>query len=41
MHARGLWQLFALPGVLWLLLFFVVPFYAIIAVAFVTVDPVF
>ena len=41
MHTRGLWQLFALPGVLWLLLFFVVPFYAIIAVAFGTVDPVF
>ena len=41
MHTRGLWQLFALPGVLWLLLFFVVPFYAIMAVAFGAVNPVF
>jgi len=41
MYPRGLWQLFALPGIVWLLLLFAVPFYAIIAIAFGTVDPVF
>jgi ABC-type spermidine/putrescine transport system permease subunit I len=41
MYPRGLWPLFALPGIVWLLLLFVVPFYAVMAVAFGTVDPVF
>ena len=41
MYPRGLWPLFALPGIVWLLLLFLVPFYAVIAVAFGTVDPVF
>ncbi|HEX6256128.1 MAG TPA: ABC transporter permease [Euzebyales bacterium] len=36
-----LWPLFALPGVVWLLLLFVVPFYAILAVAMGTIDPLF
>jgi ABC-type spermidine/putrescine transport system permease subunit I len=38
---RRLWPFLAAPGVLWLLLFFVVPFYAIMAVAFGTNDPLF
>jgi spermidine/putrescine transport system permease protein len=33
--------LFALPGVVWLLLLFVVPFYGVLAVAFGRVDPIF
>src|SRR5436309_3272962 len=41
MYPRGLWPAFALPGVVWLTLLFLVPFYAVIAVAFGTVDPVF
>lgn len=41
MYPRGLWPLFALPGIVWLLLLFLVPFYAVIAVAFGTVDPIF
>lgn len=41
MEQRGLWSLFALPGIVWLLFLFVVPFYAVIAVAFGTVDPIF
>jgi ABC-type spermidine/putrescine transport system permease subunit I len=36
---RG-WALFALPGVGWLLAFFVVPVYAVMAVAFGKVDPI-
>ena len=38
---RGFWRLFALPGVLWLVAFFVVPFYAIAAVAMGRLDPLF
>jgi len=40
-YPRGLWQAFALPGVVWLLLLFLVPFYAVIGVAFGGVDPIF
>ena len=40
MYRRWLWPGFALPGVVWLLLLFVVPFYAVVAVAFGTVDPI-
>lgn len=32
-RVRGLWQTFATPGVVWLLVFFVVPVYAIVATA--------
>jgi len=35
------WAGLALPGVLWLCLFFVLPFYAILCVALGTVDPIF
>jgi len=36
-----LWTVLALPGTWWLLAFFVVPFYAIAAIAFGTTDPLF
>jgi putrescine transport system permease protein len=32
---------FALPGAVWLVLLFLIPFYAVLAVAFGTVDPIF
>jgi uncharacterized membrane protein AbrB (regulator of aidB expression) len=35
-YRRWLWPGFALPGVLWLLVLFVVPFYAVVAIAFGT-----
>ena len=38
---QALWPGLALPGVAWLLLFFLVPFYVILCVAFGTVDPIF
>jgi ABC-type spermidine/putrescine transport system permease subunit I len=38
---RWLWASFGVPGLVWLGLFFLVPFYAILAVAFGTVDPIF
>ncbi len=40
-YPRGLWPAFALPGVVWLVLLFLVPFYAVIGVAFGGVDPIF
>ena len=40
MYPRWLWPGFAFPGVLWLIILFVVPFYAVIGVAFGTVDPI-
>jgi len=41
MYPRWLWPVFALPGVVWLILLFLVPFYAVVGVAFGTVDPIF
>ncbi len=41
MYPRWLWQLCALPGVVWLVLLFVVPFYAVVGVAFGDLDPIF
>jgi ABC-type spermidine/putrescine transport system permease subunit I len=38
---RRLWPAFATPGTVWLILLFAVPFYAIMAVAFGGVDPIF
>jgi putrescine transport system permease protein len=35
------WQLFAAPGLLWLVVLFLVPFYAIFAVAMGGLDPIF
>jgi ABC-type spermidine/putrescine transport system permease subunit I len=40
-YPRGFWAAFATPATLWLLVPFVLPFYAILSVAFGTVDPVF
>jgi spermidine/putrescine transport system permease protein len=40
MYPRWLWPSFALPGVLWLIILFVIPFYAVIGVAFGTIDPI-
>jgi ABC-type spermidine/putrescine transport system permease subunit I len=37
-YPRWFWQSFAVPGTLWLLVLFVLPFYVIISVAFGTVD---
>lgn len=35
------WKAFALPGVVWLILFFIVPLYGVVAVAMGRLDPVF
>jgi spermidine/putrescine transport system permease protein len=40
-YPKWLWPLFAVPGVVWLILLFLVPFYAVIGVAFGGVDPIF
>jgi spermidine/putrescine transport system permease protein len=40
-YPRLFWQRFAAPATIWLMLFFVTPFYVIISVAFGTVDPIF
>ena len=40
MYRRWLWPSFAFPGVLWLVLLFVVPFYAVLSVSLGTVDPI-
>jgi len=41
MYPKWLWPGIAIPGILWLILLFLVPFYAIIGVAFGGVDPIF
>jgi putrescine transport system permease protein len=40
MYPHWLWRGFALPGVVWLILLFIIPFYAVTAVAFGSVDPI-
>ena len=40
-YPRWYWPSFALPGSLWLALFFLLPFYVVLSVAFGTVDPLF
>jgi len=40
MYPRWLWPAFALPGVVWLFVLFLLPFYAVIGVAFGSVDPI-
>jgi spermidine/putrescine transport system permease protein len=40
-YPRWFWPASSLPGIAWLLVFFVVPFYAILAVAMGSVDPIF
>jgi len=41
MYPKWLWPAFALPGVIWLILLFLTPFYAVVGVAFGGVDPIF
>ena len=38
---RWYWPSFSAPGSLWLLVFFVLPFYVLLSVAFGTIDPIF
>jgi spermidine/putrescine transport system permease protein len=40
-YPAALWQTLSVPGLLWLLLLFVVPFYAVLAIAFGGQDPIF
>ena len=40
MYPRWLWPFLALPGVVWLLILFLLPLYAVLALAFGTVDPI-
>jgi spermidine/putrescine transport system permease protein len=40
-YPRWFWPSFAIPGLIWLLVFFVVPLYTVVSVAFGTVDPIF
>jgi spermidine/putrescine transport system permease protein len=40
-YPKGFWAAFTTPATIWLLLLFVIPFYAILSVAFGTVDPIF
>ncbi|HEY6567870.1 MAG TPA: ABC transporter permease [Actinomycetota bacterium] len=40
-YPRHYWKSFTVPGVVWLVLLFLLPFYTVLAVAFGTVDPVF
>lgn len=40
LYPAGFWQVLATPGVLWLVLLFLVPFYAVLAVAMGRADPV-
>jgi spermidine/putrescine transport system permease protein len=41
MYPRWLWRLAALPGTVWLILLFLVPLYAVVAIAFGDVSPIF
>ena len=40
-YPRWYWPAFTAPGLIWLIVFFVLPFYVVISVAFGTVDPFF
>src|SRR5919107_4047818 len=40
-EGRWLWPSFALPGVVWLIVLFVTPLYALLAMAMGTTDPIF
>lgn len=40
-QARWTWPVFAAPGLIWLVLLFLVPFYAVLAVAMGGIDPIF
>jgi spermidine/putrescine transport system permease protein len=40
-YPRWYWPVFTLPGLIWLIVFFILPFYVVISVAFGTVEPLF
>ena len=40
-YPRWFWPTFAAPGIAWLALLFLVPFYVILSIAFGTIDPIF
>ncbi len=40
-QSRWIWPAFALPGVVWLVLLFLVPFYGVLSVAMGSLDPIF
>jgi ABC-type spermidine/putrescine transport system permease subunit I len=40
-YPRWFWPSFATPGIVWLGVFFVLPFYVVLSIAFGTVDPIF
>jgi spermidine/putrescine transport system permease protein len=40
MYPRWLWPGFSIPGVVWLILLFLLPFYAVVGVAFGGIDPI-
>ena len=40
-RSLGLWAGFAIPGTVWLIALFVIPFYAVACIAFGTIDPIF
>jgi spermidine/putrescine transport system permease protein len=40
-YPRWFWPAFAAPGVLWLAVLFVLPFYVVLAIAFGAIDPLF
>ena len=40
-YPRWFWPLFAAPGVAWLTVLFLVPFFVLLAIAFGTIDPIF
>jgi spermidine/putrescine transport system permease protein len=40
-YPRWFWPSFTAPGVLWLILLFLIPFYVVLCIAFGTFDPVF
>ena len=40
-YPRWYWPSFAVPGTIWMLVLFLLPFYVVVSIAFGTVDPVF
>ena len=40
-YPRWFWPSFAIPGIVWLAVFFLLPMYTVVSVAFGTVDPIF
>ncbi len=40
-YPRWYWPAFTAPGLIWLIVFFILPFYVVVSVAFGTVDPFF